>query len=222
MSKFNKVIFSLMFATCSVSAFADNDNGTSQVYSWRSSTGNVVFSETKPSGDVDYKVIEVGKPTVINPEGKQNIPKAATATTKTVNIDQSDIQKLSGSTLAERNMQTLGNENQNSDLDVKIISPKQDSNIFTKEEHIPIITTPEISQDDKPIFMINGAAIPATFENGQWQIARPTPGQIELSIAGQTSNGMNIRSVNEVSFFVRNGWYAQSKNTGNNFAGGSR
>ncbi|WP_150468131.1 DUF4124 domain-containing protein [Francisella sp. SYW-9] len=208
MSKFNKVIFSLIFVTCSSTAFADN--GTSQVYSWRSETGNVVFSETKPSGDIDYKVIEVGKPTVINPEGKQNISKVATA--KKVNINQSDIQKLSNSTLAEKNMQTLGNENQNSDLDVKIISPKQDANIFTKEEHIPIVTTPAISADDKPIFMANGATIPATFENGQWQIPRPTPGQIELSIAGQTSNGMNIHSVNEVTFFVRNGWLAQSQN----------
>ncbi|QIW10759.1 DUF4124 domain-containing protein [Francisella sp. LA112445] len=211
MSKFNKVIFSLIFAAYSGSVFADN--GTTLVYSWRSETGNVVFSETKPSGDIDYKTIEVGKPTIINPEGKQSISKAAAAaTTKKVNINQSDIQKLSGSTLAEKNMQTLGNENQNSDLNVQIISPKQDANIFTKDENIPIVTTPEISPDDKPIFIVNGATIPATFENGQWQIPRPTPGQIELSIAGQTSNGMNIHSINEVTFFVRNGWLAQSVN----------
>lgn len=208
MSKFNKAILSLIFAACSSTTFAED--GTSQVYSWRSETGNMVFSETKPSGNIDYKVIEVGKPTVINPEGKQSISKVAN--TKTVNINQSDVQKLSNSALAEKNMQTLGNDNQNSDLDVKIISPKQDANIFTKEENIPIVTTPEISPDDKPIFMVNGATIPASFENSQWQIPRPTPGQIELSIAGQTANGMNIRSVNNVTFFVKNGWLAQSVN----------
>ncbi len=210
MSKFNKSILSLIFAICSSTVFAED--GTSQVYSWRSETGNMVFSETKPSGDVDYKVIEVGKPTVINPEGKQSISKVAN--TKTVNINQSDVQKLSNSALAEKNMQTLGNENQNSDLEVKIVSPKQDANIFNKEEHIPVVTIPEIPQDDKPIFVVNGSTIPATYQNGQWQIPRPTPGQIELSIAGQTASGMNIRSVNGVTFFVKNGWYAQSVNTG--------
>ncbi|BCD89940.1 hypothetical protein fh0823_00790 [Francisella halioticida] len=191
------------------SVFAEN--GISQVYSWRSETGNVVFSETKPSDDVDYKVIEVGKPTIINPRGKQGI---SNATTKTVNINQSDVQRLSNSALAEKNMQTLGNDNQNSDLEVKIISPKQDANIFNKEEHIPVVTVPEIPQDGKPIFVVNGSTIPAKYESGQWQIPRPTPGQVKLSIAGQTSSGMNIRSVNETTFFIKNGWYAQSVNTG--------
>ncbi|API87409.1 DUF4124 domain-containing protein [Francisella uliginis] len=209
MSKFNKTILTLIFATYSTLVFAND--GTSQVYSWRSETGNVVFSETKPSGNVDYKVIEVGKPTVINPQGKKSIAKAA-SNSKTVNINQSDVQKLSNSPLAEKNMQTLGNDNQNSDLEVKIISPKQDANIFNKEENIPVITTPEIPQDDKPIFVVNGSTIPASYQKGQWNIPRPNPGEVKLSIAGQTSSGMDIHSVNEVTFFVKNGWLAQSVN----------
>lgn len=203
-----------MLVTCSSTVFAED--GTSQVYTWRSETGNVVFSETKPSGDVDYKIIEVGKPTVINPEGKQSTPKTVTDT-KTVNISQSDVQKLSNSALAEKNMQNLGDDNQNSDLEVKIISPKQDANIFTKDQNIPIITVPEIPSTDKPLFIVNGSTIPASYDKGQWNIPRPTPGEIRLSIAGQTSSGMDIHSVNEVTFFVKNGWYGQAQNTGVNF-----
>nr|WP_236940966.1 hypothetical protein [Francisella orientalis] len=57
--------------------------------------------------------------------------------------------------------------------------------------------------------------MPATFEDGQWKIARPTPGENKLTIAGQTSAGNEIKSTNEVAFYIKNGWLQQSKNTGN-------
>lgn len=43
-----------------------------QVYSWRSENGNVVFSEEKPADNVDYKTINVGKPTVVDTKASKN------------------------------------------------------------------------------------------------------------------------------------------------------
>ena len=62
MKNINKVI--LMLVITSSFSIAQTDNPT--IYSWRAENGNMVFSETKPSSDIDFKVISVGKPTVID------------------------------------------------------------------------------------------------------------------------------------------------------------
>lgn len=207
MSKFHKNIFSVIICILSFLSFAKAAD--TKVYSWRAENGNVVFSEEKPSDDVDYKIIEVGQPTVIDTKAPQNL-----GNDKPVKINQSDVAKLATSELAEKNKEVL-EEGQNADLSVQITSPANDANIFTKEDKIAISTNPQIASNDSPTFIINGSAIPATYEDGQWKIARPTPGENKLSISGRTAQGNEIKSTNEVTFYIKNGWLQQAKNTGN-------
>ncbi|AJC49444.1 DUF4124 domain-containing protein [Allofrancisella guangzhouensis] len=179
-----------------------------EVYSWRAENGNVVFSETKPSEDIDYKIINVGQPTVVDTKSPED-----SKGDEVVKIEQNDIQKLNNSQLAEENKQVL-KENQN-DLDIQVTSPADEANIFTKETYIPIKTNPALTANDKPTFIVNGNSVSASFENGYWQIARPTPGKNEIIISGQTADGRNINQVTDSVFYIKNGWLQQSKNTGN-------
>ncbi|MDE4974261.1 DUF4124 domain-containing protein, partial [Francisella tularensis subsp. holarctica] len=78
---------------------------------------------------------------------------------------------------------------QNADLSVQITSPANDAHIFTKEDKIAISTNPQIASNDSPTVLINGSAIPATYEDGQWTIARPTPGEKKLRISARTAQG---------------------------------
>ena len=89
-----------MLATASSFAVAYAEDPT--IYSWRAENGNVVFSETKPSSDIDYKVVSVGKPTIVDTKAPQK-----SADGKDVKIDQSDIEKLANSKLAEENKKVL-------------------------------------------------------------------------------------------------------------------
>ena len=100
MSKLRKTFLSSIVCLFSASSFAEAAD--TQVYSWRSENGSVVFSEEKPSHDVDYKTIEVGKPTVVDTKAPQGSEKDSS-----VQIGQSDVQKLANSQLAEQNKQAL-------------------------------------------------------------------------------------------------------------------
>ena len=197
----------LMLAIVSSFSIAQADNPT--IYSWRSENGNMVFSETKPASDIDYKVISVGKPTVVDTKKPQK-----SEDNKDVKIEQSDIEKLANSKLAEENKQVL-EEAQGSTYEVTIISPSESDNKFSKEEQIPVITNPAISGNDKPIFMINGSSVPGKYEGGKWFIPRPAPGENTVSIAGVTENGKDIHSSNTSILRIFNGTVLQMKNTGN-------
>ncbi|ALB01299.1 hypothetical protein ACH24_00445 [Francisella persica ATCC VR-331] len=207
MSKFYKNVFSVI--ACILSFLSLAKAADTKVYSWRDENGNVVFSEEKPSDEVDYKIIEVGQPTVIDTKTQQN-----PTNDKPVKINQSDVAKLATSELAEKNKEVL-EEGQNADFNVEITSPANYANIFTKEGKIAISTNPHIASNDSPTFIINGSAIPATYEDGQWKIARPAPGENKLSISGRTTQGNEIKSTNQVTFYIKNGWLQQAKNTGN-------
>ena len=179
------------------------------IYSWRAENGNMVFSEKKPDSDIDYKVVSVGKPTVIDTKQPQQSTDG-----KDIKINQSDIEKLANSKLAEENKQVLG-EGQDSTLEVLIISPSASENKFSKEEQIPIITNPAISGNDKPIFMVNGSSVPGRYERGKWFIPRPAPGENTIAVAGVTEDGKDIHSTNTVILRIFNGTIQQMKNTGN-------
>ncbi|AJI54289.1 DUF4124 domain-containing protein [Francisella philomiragia] len=208
MSNFHKIILLFLITSFTFISFVQAANPT--IYSWRSENGNVVFSEEKPSDGTDYKIIEVGQPTVVDTKASQDM-----ISNQPVEIKQSDISKLNNSSLAEKNKEVLDENQGTGDLNVQITSPANDANIFTKEDKLAVSTNPAISADDKPTFIVNGTVMPATFEDGQWKIARPTPGENKLTIAGQTSAGNEIKSTNEVTFYIKNGWLQQSKNTGN-------
>ncbi|AJI74690.1 hypothetical protein BZ13_900 [Francisella philomiragia subsp. philomiragia ATCC 25015] len=209
MSNFHKIILLYVISCSTFISLAQAANPT--IYSWRSENGNVVFSEEKPSDDTDYKIIEVGQPTVVDTKASQDM-----ISNQPVKIKQSDISKLNNSSLAEKNKEVLDeNQGTTGDLSVQITSPANDANIFTKEDKLAISTNPAISADDKPTFIVNGTVMPATFEDDQWKIARPTPGENKLTIAGQTAAGNQIKSTNEVTFYIKNGWLQQAKNTGN-------
>ncbi|AEI35650.1 MULTISPECIES: DUF4124 domain-containing protein [Francisella] len=209
MSNFHKIILTALMSGFSFIFLAQAADDTT-IYSWRSESGTVVFSEEKPSDGTDYKIIEVGQPTVVDTKATKDINSS-----KPVKINQNDISKLNNSSLAEKNKEVLEENQQSGNLSVQITSPANDANIFTKEDKLAISTNPAIAADDKPTFIINGTVMPATFEDGQWKIARPTPGENRLSIAGQTANGSEIKSTNEVTFYIKNGWLQQAKNTGN-------
>jgi hypothetical protein len=205
MKNINKVI--LMLVITSSFSIAQTDNPT--IYSWRAENGNMVFSETKPSSDIDFKVVSVGKPTVIDTKAPQKSTDG-----KDVKIEQSDIEKLANSKLAEENKQAL-EEAQGSTYEVTITSPSESENKFTKEEEIAIITNPTISGSDKPIFMINGSSVPGKYKNGKWLIPRPNPGENNISVAGVTEDGKDIHSSNTATLRIFNGTVLQMKNTGN-------
>ena len=201
----NKTLLMLAIASPFSVAIADNPT----IYSWRAENGSMVFSETKPDADIDYKVVSVGKPTVV--DTKRPVPKADD---KDVKIEQSDIEKLANSKLAEENKQVL-EEAQGSTLEVTITSPSASENKFSKEEQIPVITNPAISGNDKPIFMINGSSVPGKYEGGKWFIPRPSPGENTVSVAGITEDGKDIHSSNTAILRIFNGTIQQMKNTGN-------
>ncbi|QIV94047.1 DUF4124 domain-containing protein [Allofrancisella frigidaquae] len=204
MYNLNKILMSfIIIALTNILAQAETE-----VYSWRAENGNLVFSETKPPEDVEYKIINVGSPTVVDTKSPEE-PESS----EVVKIKQGDIQKLDDSQLAKKNKQAL-KENQ-SDLDIQVTSPGNDANIFTKEEYIPIKTTPALTANDKPLFTINGNVIAASFEDETWQIPRPDPGKNELIISGHTADGRNINQASISVFYIKNGWLQQSKNTGN-------
>ena len=205
MKKLNKIFLILIIVTSYSIAQADDPT----IYSWRAENGNVVFSETKPSGDIDYKVVSVNKPTVIDTKTPQN-----SADGKHVKIEQSDIEKLENSKLANENKQVL-DEAQGSTYEVTITSPSEDENKFTKEQEIPITTSPSLSADDKPVFMVNGSSVPSKFEDGGWKIPRPNPGENKISVAGTTANGKEIQSSNTATLRIFNGTIKQMQNTGN-------
>lgn len=205
MQNINKIILGGLFCVFSLASIVEA--AETQVYSWRSESGTVVFSEEKPADNVDYKTIDVSKPTVVetkNPQTKGG----------NVNINQSDVEKLANSQLAQKNNEVL-KESQQINLEVQITSPANDANIFTKEDAVTVTTSPAIPKDDNPTFIINGSTVPATYDGSNWTIARPTPGENKLSIAGHTADGGEIKSSNEVTFYIKNGWLQQSKNTGN-------
>lgn len=100
MSKFYKNVFSVI--ACILSFLSLAKAADTKVYSWRDENGNVVFSEEKPSDEVDYKIIEVGQPTVIDTKTQQN-----PTNDKPVKINQSDVAKLATSELAEKTKKFL-------------------------------------------------------------------------------------------------------------------
>lgn len=209
MLKFNKAILCSLICIFTTTSVVEAKEP--EVYSWRSENGSVVFSEKKPPSDVDYKTIQVRQPTVVDTKA----PKKS-KDDKSIKIGQSDVNKLSDSELAEKNKNELDNK-ENSELIVQITSPANDANIFTKDPEIPVKTNPKIPKNANPTFLIDKSSIPGEYdeEKGQWVIARPKPGPHELSIAGKTAEGNDIKSSNKVSFFPRNGWVQQAKNTGN-------
>ncbi|AIT09925.1 hypothetical protein LO80_08060 [Candidatus Francisella endociliophora] len=207
MSKINKTFLSTLLCFFAASSIAEA--AETQVYSWRSENGSVVFSEEKPTHDVEYKTLEVGKPTVVDTKAPKK-PEDGSP----VQIGQSDVEKLANSQLADKNKEVL-EEGQQTNLEVQITSPANDANIFTKEDGIPITTSPTIPKDDNPTFIINGSTVPATYDGTNWTIARPTPGENKLSIGGHTADGGEIKSSNQITFYIKNGWLQQSKNTGN-------
>ena len=205
MKNINKVILMLVIASSFSIAQADNPT----IYSWRAENDNMVFSETKPDSDVDFKVVSVGKPTIVDTKAPQK-----SADGKNVKIEQSDIEKLANSRLAEENKQVL-EEAQGSTYEVTIISPSESENKFSKEEEIPVITSPALSGDDKPIFMVNGSSVPGHYNAGKWLIPRPLQGENKISIAGVTKDGKEIHSSNTAILRIFNGTVLQMKNTGN-------
>lgn len=192
-----------------VSLYSISQANEKNIYSWRADNGNMVFSENKPVGNTDYKTIAVRKPTVV----KTQVPESNDADKK-VKIDHSDIKKLADSKLAEENEQVL-KEAQGSVCKVKITSPSESDNKFSKEQKIPIITKPAISSNDKPIFMVNDKSVAAKYEDGQWLIPRPSPGENKISIAGTTADGKKLQSSNTATLRIFNGTVLQMKNTGN-------
>ena len=205
MKNINKVILMLIIASSFSIAQADNPT----IYSWRAENGNMVFSETKPASDIDHKVLSVDKPTIVDTKSPQQ-----STDNKGVKIEQSDIEKLANSKLAEENKQVL-EEAQGSTYEVTIISPSESENKFSKEEEIPVITSPALSGDDKPIFMVNGSSVPGKYEGGKWLIPRPAPGENIISIAGVTEDGKDIHSSNTATLRIFNATILQMKNTGN-------
>ena len=197
-----------MLAIASVfsNAFADDPT----IYSWRAKNGNMVFSETKPINDIDYRVVSVGKPTIIDTKSPQRI-----AAAKDVKIRQSDIKKLTNSKLAEKNKQVL--DESNSILEVTIVSPVSGNgdNKFSKEGKIPIITSPSLSADDSPVFHVGDTTSPAEYANGNWVIPRPTPGEKDITISGTTADGKLIKSMNTGVLRIFNSTILEMKNTGN-------
>ena len=151
MKKISKILVYLSLITLPFS-FAQANQST--VYSWSNENGNPVFSGVKPSGDVNYKIMSIGKPTVVETPN----PKKA-SNEKDIKIGQSDIKKLANSKLGEEKKRVL-DEAQGSTYEVTIISPAESENKFTTEEEIPVVTNPTISGNDKPIFMINGSSVP--------------------------------------------------------------
>jgi len=206
MANINKIILMLAIASPFSVALADDPI----IYSWRAENGNMVFSENKPTSDIDYKVVSVGKPTVVDTKTPQK-----SADGKDVKIDQSDIEKLANSKLADENKEVL--EKAQSILEVTITSPVEDngSNKFSKEGKIEILTSPKLSADDKPVFKLDGTASPSQYEGGHWIIPRPTPGEKSITISGTTADGKEIKSINKGVIRVFNGTIKQMKNTGN-------
>lgn len=198
-----------LVASIIISTYLEATADPSQVYSWRSENGTVVFSEEKPDNTNDFKTINVSKPTVVD-------TKAPKSSDKDIQIGQSDIEKLANSKLAEENKQTLDEtQAEGQILEVTITSPSENENKFSKQQEIPVITSPGLGADDKPIFMINGSAVPGKFENGNWLIPRPAPGQNKISVAGHTADGREIKSTNTATLGIFNGTIQQMKNTGN-------
>lgn len=183
------------------------------VYSWVSEDGTTVFSEKKPPANIEYREVEVSKPTVV--DVPQQASKIANPNTENQNveIDQSKLSKLENSPQAKQQNETLQKEFNR--YPITITSPSEGQGIFSKEDVIEVKTNPVLSKDDKPQFIIDGDIVPAKYADGKWTIARPIPGEHKLSVGGQTKDGKNINSTNNVSFNVFTGWITQSKNTGN-------
>ena len=202
LNKIKLIIITMLFICTNAVAATD-------VYTWKSNNGNVVLSETKPTDEnIEYSVKSIEPPTII--DTKHHISDNVKTPVK---IDESDIAKLQTSELAQKNNIALTDTNQQI-LELQITSPKDGVSVFTKEEIIPIQTSPALSKDDKPVFLVNGSQSNGVLVNGGWGIARPLPGPTTIEIAGTTAEGSPIHSTNSVTFQSRNGWYAQSRNAG--------
>ena len=201
----NIILVLVLFFICITFA-----NSETKVYSWQSNDGNTTFSETPPTNGTEYEIIYISKPTVIDTQISQenkNIKDKAT-----VNIKQSDIDKLNKLKLTADSQQASTKEN--NILNIQILYPVNQSNIFSKEQKIIIKTKPALTSEDKPIFKINDKIVPSEFIKDYWEISRPAAGENELSISGETKNGQQIISTNTPKFFIHNGSLQQSINTG--------
>jgi hypothetical protein len=185
------------------------------IYTWKDQSGTTNFSQTKPDGNVNYSIVDVGKPVIIQANNNTtNTDPQSQNNQKPVDINQANYNanEYSSETRLESPMAT------NPDVRVTITSPSTGQSMFSKEPIIEITTNPGLNSDDKPIFIVNGSPVQATFTNGSWTIPRPNPGEIALSISGTTANGQNIVSTNSPNFFVKSGWGMQTIN--NSTSGG--
>ena len=193
------IITALLICTNAIAA--------TDVYTWKSSNGNIVLSEKKPTNEnIEYTVRSIEPPTVV-----QTNHKISDNVKTPIKINEADIVKLKTSELAQKNNAALTETSQQI-LDVKITSPQDGISIFTKEETIPVRTNPALSKDDKPVFLVNGSQSRGILVNGGWNIPRPLPGPTTIEVAGTTADGTQIHSTNSVTIQSRNGWAAQTIN----------
>lgn len=205
MSKFNKVFLNTIIYIFSMTSLGQA--AETQVYSWRGENGNIVLSEKKPEGDVEFKTIEVEPPTVVDTKTPND-----SIDSQDVKIDQSDIEKLADSQLAKKNKEVLDETKKVTIQKVGIDSAEE--NVFTKDDKLAVITSPKLSGTDKLQFYVNGKPSPATFNGEFWEIPRPIAGENKITVKGETADNQKIAS-NTMTFYVKNATVLQMKNTGN-------
>ena len=205
-----KSIIYITSAFCISSTFA----APSEVYTWKDKNGVVNFSQVKPQDSNSYEEVDVGEPVVIGDEKQQ-----PQGNNKPVEINQGNMQRYEqpspdnyqGNQQQNRNNNSYGSSQLNT-AEVAITSPQNGQSIFSKESFVEVTTSPQLSQSDRPQFIVNGSPVNGKYASGAWQIARPDPGKIDLSISGTTARGEKIVASNTVEFFIRNGWAQQTIN----------
>ncbi len=196
---------------CVSSTFA----ASSEVYTWKDKNGVVNFSQVKPQDSNSYEEVDIGEPVVIGDEKQQ-----PQGNNKPVEINQSKMQRYEqqspdsyqGAQQQQNVSSTNYGSSQLSTAEVAITSPQNGQSIFSKESFVEVTTSPQLSQSDRPQFIVNGSPVSGKYVSGAWQIARPDPGKIDLSISGTTARGEKIVASNTVEFFIRNGWAQQTIN----------
>lgn len=205
MRNYIKILSIIAIITTSTNAIAE---GT--IYKWKDQSGITNFSQTKPSGNVNYSILDVGKPVII--QANNNTTNTGPQGQNPNNQKAVDINQENYNGTEYSSETRLDSPAVNSDVRVTITSPSTGQSMFSKERIVEITTNPGLNSNDKPIFIVNGSPVQATFTNGLWTIPRPSPGETALSISGTTANGQNIVSTNSPNFFIKSGWAAQTIN----------
>ncbi|AJI52929.1 DUF4124 domain-containing protein [Francisella philomiragia] len=158
-------------------------NQDDNVYTWRDSKGNVVFSQTAPIFDQEYEKVGVVH--------KNQIQQKSPVEQQLASLKQNNLYLGAHNTQQDTQQQNGRNSEV---IKVKIISPANGENRFVHNEKLPIILEPALTAEDHPIFIINGIPYPAHFQNGVWKINRPNPGPVTISVRGSTKDHKIITS----------------------------